>query len=102
MVMNSGNKVVENFFIGINNINMSLQIDLQTPLKIVKQPLVEETSTEIVIERIIDIPQEKKEFVVIKGDRLVLIGLSGDKHDNPEEWTNSDIIEAVKAHYNIS
>jgi hypothetical protein len=56
-----------------------------------------------VIDRIIDIPHEKKVFVVIRGgDRLELDGVSGDNYDTPEEWTNSDIIKAVKAHYNIS
>ena len=81
---------------------MSLQINLPTPLTVVKQPLIEETITEIVIDRIVDIPGDKQVVVFIKGNRIVLNGLSGDNYDNPEEWTNSDIIEAVKAHYNIS
>ena len=81
---------------------MSLQINLPTPLTVVKQPLIEETITEIVIDRIVDIPGDKQVVVFIKGDRIELNQLSGDNYDNPEEWTNSDIIEAVKAHYNIS
>ena len=81
---------------------MSLQINLPTPLTVVKQPLIEETITEIVIDRIVDIPGDKQVVVFIKGDRIVLNGLSGDNYDNPEEWTNSDIIEAVKALYSIS
>lgn len=81
---------------------MSLQINLPTPLTVVKQPLIEETITEIVIDRIVDIPGDKQVVVFIKGDRIELDQLSGDNYDNPEEWTNSDIIEAVKAHYNIS
>jgi hypothetical protein len=80
---------------------MSLQIDLQTPLKIVKQPLVEETINEIVIERIVDVPKEKKVFVFIKGQRIELPELSGDNYDNPDEWTNADIVAAVKAHYKV-
>ena len=80
---------------------MSLQINLPTPLTVVKQPLIEETITEIVIDRIVDIPGDKQVVVFIKGDRIELDQLSGDNYYNPEECTNSDIIEAVKAHYNI-
>jgi hypothetical protein len=81
---------------------MSLQIDLQAPLTIVKQPLVEETINEIVIERIVDIPGDKKVFVFIQGQRIELDQLSGDNYDTPSEWSNSDVVTAVKALYNIN
>lgn len=83
---------------------MSLNIELTTPVKIVKQPLVEETVKELVIERIVDVPKDKKVFVFIKGerDKVELAGLSGDNYDVPDEWTNADIVAAVKAHYGIT
>ena len=81
---------------------MSLQINLPTPLTVVKQPLIEETITEIVIERIVDIPGDKKVVVFIKGDRIELDQLSGDNYDTPLEWSNSDVVAAVKALYSIS
>ena len=83
---------------------MSLNIELTTPVKIVKQPLVEETISELVIERIVDVPKEKKVFVFIKGerDKVELANLSGDNYDVPDEWTNADIIAAVKAHYGVT
>ena len=81
---------------------MSLQINLPTPLTVVKQPLIEETITEIVIDRIVDIPGDKKVVVFIKGQRIELDQLSGDNYDVPNEWTNADIITAVKAHYGIA
>jgi len=82
---------------------MSFKIELTTPVKIVKQPLVESTITELVIERIVDVPSEKKVFVFVKGerDKVELTQLSGDNYDTPDEWTNADIIAAVKAHYKV-
>jgi hypothetical protein len=81
---------------------MSLQITLATPQTIVKQPEITETITEIVIERIVDIPSIKKVFVFVRGERIELAQLSGDNYDTPNEWTNSDVIDAVKAHYGIA
>ena len=59
-------------------------------------------TTEITIDRIVDIPSMKKVFVFIKGERIELAQLSGDNYDTPSEWTNADVIAAVKAHYNIA
>ena len=81
---------------------MSLQIALTTPQTIVKQPEITEIITKIVIERIVDIPSIKKVFVFIRGERIELAQLSGDNYDTPNEWTNQDVINAVKAHYNIA
>lgn len=84
------------------NTNMSLQIPLTAPLTVVKQPEVTETITEITIDRIVDIPSEKKVNVFIKGQRIELAQLSGDNYDTPNEWTNADVVAAVKAHYGIA
>jgi len=80
---------------------MSLQITLLEPLTVVKQPEITETITELTIERIVDIPSEKKVNVFIKGQRIELAQLSGDNYDTPNEWTNADVVAAVKAYYNI-
>lgn len=81
---------------------MSLQIALATPQTIVKQPEITETITEITIDRIVDIPSMKKVFVFIKGERIELAQLSDDNYDTPNEWTNQDVVDAVKAHYGIA
>lgn len=81
---------------------MSLQVSLSAPITVIKQPEVTETITEITIDRIVDIPSMKKVFVFIKGERIELAQLSGDNYDTPSEWTNADVIAAVKAHYNIA
>ena len=81
---------------------MSLQITLNTPKTIVKQPEITETISEITIERIVDIPSEKKVFVFIKGERIELSQLSGDNYDTPNEWTNEAVVDAVKAHFGIA
>lgn len=81
---------------------MSLQITLSTPTTIVKQPEVTETISEITIDRIVDIPGEKKVIVFIRGEIIELSQLSGDNYDTPNEWTNEDVINAVKTHYGIN
>ena len=81
---------------------MSLKITLDTPTTIVKQPLIEETITELTIDSIIDMPKEKKVIVFVKGRRIELTQLSGDNYDSPNEWTNTDVIAAVRAHYGIN
>ena len=81
---------------------MSLQVSLSAPITVIKQPEVTETITEITIDRIVDIPSMKKVFVFIKGERIELAQLSGDNYDTPSEWTNADVIAAIKAHYNIA
>lgn len=81
---------------------MSLKINLTTPKVIIKQPEITETITEINIERIVDIPSQKKVFVFIKGERIELPQLSGDNYDTPEEWSTETLIDAVKAYYAIA
>lgn len=81
---------------------MSLQITLDTPKTIIKQPEITETISEITINRIVDIPDEKKVIVFIKGERIELSQLSGDNYDTPNEWTNEDVVSAVKAHYGLA
>jgi len=81
---------------------MSLKITLTTPKVIVKQPEVTETITEVVIDRIVDIPAQKKVAAFIGGERIELDALSGDNYDSPSEWTNADVVTAVKAHFGIA
>lgn len=81
---------------------MSLKITLTKPKTIVKQPEITETISEITIDRIVDFPKEKKVIVFIKGQRIELSQLSDDNYDTPSEWTNDDVIAAVKAHYGVA
>jgi len=81
---------------------MSLKITLTTPKVIVKQPEITETVTDITIDRIVDIPGQKKVAVFIGGERIELDALSGDNYDSPSEWTNADVVDAVKAHFNVA
>lgn len=80
---------------------MSLQISLDEPRVIVTQPEVTKTITEIVISRIIDFPTEKKVIAVVDNERIELSELSDDNYDNPREWTNLDVVEAVKRHFRV-
>jgi hypothetical protein len=81
---------------------MSLKITLTTPKVIIKQPEITETVTDITIDRIVDIPGQKKVAVFVGGERIELDSLSGDNYDAPHEWTNADVVAAVKAHFNIA
>ena len=80
---------------------MSLEIPLITPLDLVLAPEVKRTMSKIVINRVVDLPSSRMVIVWIMGQRIELNALSGDNYDNPEEWTNSTLIEAVKAHFGI-
>ncbi len=79
-----------------------MKINLTTPLVIIKQPEIKETLTEVSIDRIVDIPTQKKVFVFINGQRIELEALSNDNYDVPNEWTNADIVSAVEAIYSAS
>ena len=81
---------------------MSLKITLTTPQIVIKQPEITETITELVIDRIVDMPTQKKVFVFINGQRIELSQLSDDNYDTPEEWSNDTLINAVKAYYGIA
>ena len=76
-----------------------LSINLPSAKTVVTQP--EESVTlkgEIGIRRIVDIPGEKKVVAFVDEiGRLELDDLSGDNYDTPAEWTNADVVAAVKA-----
>lgn len=81
---------------------MSLTFNLATPKKIIEQPEVSRTLTDIFIENIVDVPSEKRIFChVAYFGRVELDTLSGDNYNNPP-WTDEMIINAVKAKLDIS
>tara|TARA_E500000318_G_scaffold86880_1_gene83671 strand:+ start:4145 stop:4390 length:246 start_codon:yes stop_codon:yes gene_type:complete len=77
---------------------MSLSVSLTTPKKVITQPEQSVTfSGEVQIQRIVDIPSEKLVFAFVEGlGRIQLDDLSGDNYDTPAEWTNADVVAAVK------
>ena len=81
---------------------MSLKITLETPKVIVKQPEITKTITEIVIDRIVDIPAQKKVAVFIDGERIELDTLSGVNYDTPSERDNAAVVAAVKAYFGVA
>ena len=81
---------------------MSLKITLETPKVIVKQTEITKTITEIVIDRIVDIPAQKKVAVFIDGERIELDTLSGVNYDTPSEWDNAAVVAAVKAYFGVA
>lgn len=80
---------------------MSLEISLNAPTTIVRRPAETETVEKLIIDRIIDVPSERKVIVFVLGERIELDSLSGDNYDTPTEWSNNDIINAVKTYYNV-
>ena len=80
---------------------MHLTIPLTTPRIIVKQPEITETISELEINRIVDMPGQRKVFAFVNNERVELPSLSDDNYDTPNEWTNADVVSAVKAHYGI-
>ena len=79
---------------------MSLIITFDTPQEIIVQPEIRKTITNLTINRIVDIPSERKVAVFVDGERIELDALSGDNYDTPDEWTNATLVNAVSAYYN--
>lgn len=79
---------------------MSLIITFDTPQEIIVQPEIKKTITNLTINRIVDIPSERKVAVFVDGERIELDALSGDNYDTPDEWTNATLVNAVSAYYN--
>jgi len=78
---------------------MSLNITFDAPQEIIVQPEIKKTITQLSINRIVDIPSERKVAVFIDGERIELDALSGDNYDTPAEWSNATLVDAVKAYY---
>tara|TARA_E500000318_G_C3409624_1_gene153045 strand:- start:146 stop:400 length:255 start_codon:yes stop_codon:yes gene_type:complete len=77
---------------------MSLSVNLSSQKTITLTPA--ETVTlpagDLKIRRIVDLPQQKKVFVVVDGlGEIDLDELSGDNYDNPAEWTNASVQTAI-------
>jgi hypothetical protein len=77
---------------------MSLSVNISSEKTVTTVPA--ETVTlpagDIKILRIVDLPQQKKVFVVTDElGKIDLDELSGDNYDTPNEWTNASIQTAV-------
>ena len=83
---------------------MSLSINLSSSKTITLKPAetLEIPSGDLIIERIIDIPDEKKVYVQVDNflELIELDELSGDNYDTPNEWTNADVKTALTNYIN--
>lgn len=81
---------------------MDLKIQLSQPKTVVTRPAeTVEISGEISINRIVDIPSEKKVFVYTHElGRIDLPTLSDENYDTPHEWSTADVVEAVENYIN--
>ena len=76
---------------------MSLNFTLNSPKELVVREAITRTVNSLSIERIIDIPLERKIIVHIEElGRVTLDSLSDDNYNNPP-WTDELVIEAIKA-----
>ena len=58
-----------------------------------------EAGTEVQILQIIDTPASKSVEVIVENlGEIKLDSLSDDNYDTPAEWTNADVVAAVKAY----
>lgn len=80
-------------------ISMSLTVSLTEEKNITVQAAqVVTLNGDVQISRIADLPAERKVFAFVEGlGRIELESLSGDNYDNPNEWTNADVVSAVQA-----
>lgn len=81
---------------------MSLTVPIPEETVVVVQPAQTATiNGQITINRIVDMPSEKKVIVFTKElGKIDLLSLSDDNYDNPDEWTNADIISAIQDYVN--
>jgi hypothetical protein len=81
---------------------MSLTVSIPTDVTLVTQPAqLVELHGEITIQRVVDLPAEKKVFVFTKElGKIDLPSLSNANYDNPNEWTNADVVLAVQEYVN--
>ena len=78
---------------------MSFPVQLNTTKELVIRPAETITTDTLVVERIVDIPEEKSVFVFIRGlGRVKVQGVSDDKYDNPQ-WTNETLAAAIAAQF---
>lgn len=76
---------------------MSLNVTLSNPKEIVVQPAVTRLVTELVVERVVDLPREKRVVAHVEGfGRFDLETLSDNNYNNPP-WTDELVIDAIKA-----
>jgi hypothetical protein len=76
----------------------TLSVNLTAAVNYITQPAeTVSLNGDIVINRIVDIPAEKRVFVLLENvGQIELAELSGDNYDTPAEWTNADVVAAVK------
>ena len=81
---------------------MSLKVSISENKTIVTIPEQSvKLNGEITINRIVDMPSEKKVFVLTKElGKIDLPSLSDENYDTPSEWTNADVVSAIEQYVN--
>ena len=76
----------------------TLSVNLTAAVNYTSQPAqTVSLNGDIIINRIVDIPAEKRVYVLVEEvGQIELAELSGDNYDTPAEWTNADVVTAVK------
>tara|TARA_B100002019_G_C20936472_1_gene434673 strand:- start:338 stop:613 length:276 start_codon:yes stop_codon:yes gene_type:complete len=85
-------------FLLLNIIMSTLSVNLTAAVNYTSQPAqTVSLNGDIIINRIVDIPAEKRVYVLVEEvGQIELAELSGDNYDTPAEWTNADVVTAVK------
>lgn len=81
---------------------MSLTVSIEENKTVITQPAQSiSLNGQVTINRIVDLPAEKKVFVfTAELGKIDLPSLSDENYDNPNEWTNADVVEAVSEYVN--
>lgn len=76
----------------------TLSVNLTAAVNYTTQPAqTVSLNGDIIINRIVDIPAEKRVYVLVENvGQIELAELSGDNYDTPAEWTNAEVVTAVK------
>jgi hypothetical protein len=76
----------------------NLTVNISSATSYVTQPATSiSVEGDLNIQRIVDIPGQKKVIAFVENiGQIDLDELSGDNYDTPAEWTNADVVTAVK------
>ena len=81
---------------------MSLNVNLTSQKIVTTKPAETVTLAKgnLKVLQIIDLPEQREVQIIVDGlsEPIIPANLSGDNYDTPAEWTNSDIVAAVKAY----
>ena len=86
---------------------MSMEIALVSPLTVTKLPAQTVDLASLVVERLIDMPQDKSVYAKIAGVPDLILIIASANYDtcgtnNDGQWTDTDAVNLIKAYFGVA